>query len=290
MRILIIHSDNYHYEIVPSIIELFPEKILNIRENFKNIEFIIGYNYNNKDFEEYILETYKNVKFNKLYQLNFEEYDYIIYDSVYINRKKIEIKKDSLTEYYILHEICEEYNNIKNVIYLTPLSKKNSHLIPYILPYNNYKKIKTEIPILIIQGEINRRDFTKLSKLMEKFKNREFIVKIIGKSIDRNIPTCLLKYKEKIIYKPNLSYIDYHKEFLDIYAIMPLVEPSFNKKYFQNKLTSSISYGIGYNLKFFCFESLKIIYNIENCLTYINDIEMYENFDKLLNQFVIKSV
>jgi hypothetical protein len=285
MKILIIHSDNYHYEIVPSIIELFPKNILNINENFNNIEYTIGYNYNNKEFEEYIIETYKNIKFNKLYELNFEAYNYIIYDSVYKNRKNIEIKINSLKEYYILHEICNEYNDIKNIIYLTLLSKRNPYFIPYVLPYSTFNKIKTKVPILIVQGELNRRDFTKLAKLMKKFNNREFIVKIIGKSSDKEVPYCLLKYKNKIIYKPNLSYINYHKEFLDAYAILPLIEPSFNVNYFKNKLTSSISYGIGYNLIFFCFESLKIIYNIANCLTYVNDTEIYENFDKLLILF-----
>jgi hypothetical protein len=287
IKILIIHNYNFHYEIIESIINFFPTKILNLSNTHK-IFYDIKYNFNNTSFEEYINKNYNNINFTK------DEvciYDYIIYDTIYNTDK---LKLNNKKEYYILHSLNPKFNNINNIIYLMPFSKYNSYFIPYILPFNNLQKIKTDIPcladdssigkvpIFIIQGCLERRNLIQLTKIFEKYKNKDFFIKIIGKS-NNGLPKYLLKYQKKIIFRPNLNFIDYHKEFLDCTAILPLVEPDFNSDYFKNKLTSSISYGIGYNLKFFCFETFKYIYKLTNCITYCNDTEMLHNFNLLFN-------
>jgi hypothetical protein len=275
IKILIIHNYNFHYEIIESIIKFFPIKILNLSNTHK-IFFDIKYYFNNTSFEEYINKNYNNINFIKDEIYN---YDYIIYDTVYNTEK---IKLNNKKEYYILHNLNPKFNNIKNIIYLTPLAKYNNYFIPNILPFCNLPKIKTDIPILIIQGCLERRNLIQLTKIFEKYKDKDFIIKIIGKS-NNGLPKYLLKYQKKIIFKPNLNFLDYHKEFLDCSVIIPLIEPDFNNDYFKNKLSSSISYGIGYNLKFFCFETLKYIYKLKNCITYCNDTEMLQNFNLLFN-------
>lgn len=75
--------------------------------------------------------------------------------------------------------------------------------------------------------------------------------------------------------KNNLNFIDYHKEFLDAYCILPLISKETHPQYYNNKLTSSINYVRGYKLKCIIDEYLQEIYKLDNVEVYrdINDIE-----------------
>ena len=104
--------------------------------------------------------------------------------------------------------------------FLTPLSKSN-YIYADVLPYSN-DKIKSNIPIYVIQGNLNqnRRYLGLLEKILDQSYQYEFKIKLVGRG---HLPSELQKYKNKIVLKNNLNFIDFHKEFLDVYCILPLI-------------------------------------------------------------------
>ena len=68
---------------------------------------------------------------------------------------------------------------------------------------------------------------------------------------------------------------------------MPLIIRKTHYDYYYRKLTSSISYGIGYKLKFFIDKNLNDIYNLDKNDTYIfNDLtDVVDAFEKSLEDF-----
>ena len=92
---------------------------------------------------------------------------------------------------------------------------------------------------------------------------------------------------DKVIIKSNLNFIDYHKEFLNSYCILPLISKNTHKAYYTNKLTSSINYARGYKLKCLIDTDLQKIYNLNNVEIYndINDIII--SFNNTLKEFYL---
>ena len=184
--------------------------------------------------------------------------------------------------FYISHDAIKDLALYKNVYFLTPLAKSPKYILPCILP--SITKIKSTIPIFIIQGNIEekRRNYKSLIPIFEKYKNNDFIIKIVGRG---KLPNYLKPYIKKIVIKSNLDFINFHKQFSDVFCILPLIDDSFKHKYFTSKYTSTISYGLAYNLTFLCHSKLKKIYPIKKYKTYSNQDEMTEQFGVLLNNF-----
>ena len=123
-----------------------------------------------------------------------------------------------------------------------------------------------------------------LNKILDQSYQYDFIIKLIGKGY---LPKELDKHKNKIVLKNNLNFMDFHKEFLDAYCILPLISKETHPHYYYTKLTSSINYARGYKLKCIIDEDLQEIYKLDNVEVYrdINDIEScfintLENFYK----------
>ena len=276
IKLLIINSCNFHYEIIESVIVKYHE-ILNIDISTK-VEIYLEI-YNNPSFQKYITNKYPKIKFK-----NIKDYDYYINCTIYDKDfDKLDNSKQSVKR-YISHKISERLNTNPNVYFLSPLSK-NQYIYTDILPYSNEKKISS-IPIYVIQGNLNegRRYLELLNKILDQSYEYDFIIKLIGRG---NLPKELDKHKNKIVLKNNLNFIDYHKEFLDAYCILPLISKKTHPQYYNNKLTSSINYARGYKLKCIIDEDLQEIYKLDNVEVYrdINDIEScfintLENFYK----------
>jgi hypothetical protein len=99
------------------------------------------------------------------------------------------------------------------------------------------------------------------------------------------LPHELIKYKNRLILKNNLNFVDYHREFLDAYCILPLVTKKSHNHYYTTKLTSTINYAQGYNLKCLIDKDLQDIYNLKN-VEIFNDIKGISNaFAKTLESF-----
>lgn len=282
MKILYIrNSDKSHCEIIESIIvkheQIIKKKVdiiyLLIKEN-RNFK-------NSKNFKKYIKSKYPKIIFEVP-----KKYDYFIECTIYEKDYNLIKNKNPDKHFYISHRVCKIYNNMKNVYCLTPLS--NNYIYADILPYSNLKKQKTEYPIFCIQGVISkkRRNHKLLHLLLNHKTQYKFKIKIIGMG---KLPPELTKYKEKIILKSNLDFIDYHKEFLDCYCLLPLISKKTNPNYYDNQLTSSISYARGYSLKCLIDKDLQNIYNLPDVEIFINEHDICNKFENVLKDFYEKS-
>ena len=267
MKLLIVNHINCHYEIIESIIVKYYE-ILQIDKNTP-IDIYLSI-FDNFTFKNYIHNKYPNIKFQFI-----SDYDYYINCTIY-DKDFDNLEKNKSNKKYISHQITERLEKNKNVYFLTPLSKSN-FIYADILPYSN-NKIKSDIPIYIIQGCIasGRRNFDLLKKILDNTYNYKFIIKLIGYDYEYN--NQLEKYKNKIIIKSNLDFVDFHKEFLNAYCILPLISKNTHKHYYINKLTSTINYARGYELKCLIDKDLQNIYNL-------NNVEIYNNIDDIVSAF-----
>lgn len=274
IKLLIKNNVTYHYEIIESVIQKY-NKILNINITTQ-VDIYLSI-YPNPSFKEYINNKYPEIKFE-----NIKDYDYCINCTIYDNDfNNLDNNKDSVKK-YISHIITNRLKANPNVYFLTPLAHSN-FIYADILPYSD-KKYKSSIPIYLVQGNLNqgRRYLNLLNKILDQSYKYDFIIKLIGKG---NLPKELDKHKNRIILKNNLNFIDYHKEFLDAYCILPLISKKTHAQYYSNKLTSTINYARGYKLKCIIDKELQQIYKLNNVEIYndINDIVIY--FNKTLEQF-----
>jgi hypothetical protein len=274
----IVNYKNCHYEIIETIIVKY-HIILNIDKNTPiNIYLDI---LDNKCFKQYLSNKYPKIQFKYI-----QNYDYYINCTVYdADFNILDYNKNSVKK-YIAHEITCRLIANPNIFYLTPLSKTN-YIYADILPYTNNKKT-SDIPIYIIQGNLNqqRRYLNLLKIILHNSYRYKFIIKLIGKG---HLPNELKQYKDKIIVKKNLNFIDFHKEFLDAYCILPLISIKTHPHYYQNKLTSTINYARGYNLKCLIDKDLQKIYNLKNVEIYNNINDITSSFTKTLEQFYNKT-
>jgi len=275
-KLLIINTYPCHYEIIETVIINY-YKILEIDKTIPiKIYLYILYD---KSFINYINSTYPNIEFK-----NIDNYDYYINCTIYDKNYEY-IDKQKLNKKYISHEITDRLKKNPNVYFLTPLSNSN-FFYANILPFSNNKILST-VPIYIIQGNLNqnRRNLSLLTKILDKNYKYKFIIKLIGRG---HLPESLLKYKNKIVLKNNLNFIDYHKEFLDGYCILPLITKKTHPQYYTTKLTSTINYAYAYKLKCLIDKDLQNIYNLDNVEIFndINDIQSI--FEKSLEHFYNK--
>jgi hypothetical protein len=127
-----------------------------------------------------------------------------------------------------------------------------------------------------------RRNYDLLLKILNFEYKYKFKIKIIGRG---ELPKIFDTYSDIIDCKYNYDFINYHKEFLNCYCIIPLITKESHPEYYTKKLTSSINYGKAYNLKFLIDQDLQNIYKLDNVEVFkdVNDIN--EAFNKTLENF-----
>lgn len=279
-KLLIENNVGYHQEIVETVI-LDYYKLLNLDKSIPIEIFFHSTRPNSRiDFEKYIKGKYPEINFKKI-----NNYDYYINCTVYQRDLDNGLKIDSnvnSNKKYIAHEITDKLKANPNIYFLTPLSGEK-FIYADKLPFSD-EKIKTDIPVYIIQGSLykSRRNFNLLARILEKNYDYPFKIKLMGWG---DIPEDLIKYKEKIILKTNLSFINFHKEFIDGYCILPLISKKTHPNYYLNKLTSTINYAKGYNLKCLIDKDLQEIYNLENVEVFNNIDDITDSFEKTLEDF-----
>ena len=150
---------------------------------------------------------------------------------------------------------------LNNVFFACPF--QNVPYIPLtILPFQE-TIIKSSIPIYIIQGSFYRRDLTLVKMLCNLKTEFKFKIKLLGRGISNLAPI-----KDKLEIYNNLPFIEYHKHFTNAYCLIPCVNKQQFPRYYKDKLTSSIHYGIGYNLHFLIEEELYSLYNTPKSFVY----------------------
>ena len=276
---------DYHYEIIESIYEQYSQIILD------NLQFPIVYIdiIENKSFQDYFSKKYPNVIFQKPVN-NY--YDYCIdctYSTEYLNyyKEKSYYLNDN-KHFYIQHTIQPSDLDKKNIYYLTPLAKQR-YLSCHYLPFRNLLKKNQTVPIFILQGDVNyknkqkSRHYSLLCSVLKRNYYHDYKIKIIGRG--DTIPDEFLPFKDKIIFKSNLNFEDYHKEFLDGYAILTLTSKKYTPRYYKNCLTSSINYAKAYELYAIIDKDLQDIYHLSKAFIYEKEDDFTTIFEESLNYF-----
>jgi hypothetical protein len=279
--IIVIDNLNYgfHFEIIESIIQKY-NIILKINKNNENKIYLE--NINSNEYIHYINKIYPFIKINQ----KLDNYDYKIFSTFYFKElDKYSTQINNLTKYFfICHEVNDNLKKYSNVFYLTPLCKSNNFIYADVLPKLNQKSTKNNIPIYIVQGRIGtlRRNPTLLYHILNHSYNYNYKIKIIGRG---DLPKILEPFKDKIIFKKDLSFEDYHNEFNDAYCILPLITQKSHPQYYTDKLTSSISYAKAYNCKCLIDKDLQEIYQLNNVEVFNNENDITNAFMKTLKDF-----
>lgn len=269
IKILVNNNCKCHYEIIESV-------IVNVKEMFK-IEpqarvalflNVVG----NVPFRRYIKSKYPTVQFKQI-----NDYNHCVECTVYDRNIK---SCTNPKKRYIAHEVTPKLLENPLVYFLTPLAHHNV-ITANVLPYSNNVK-RGQLPIYIIQGSLDRRNHVLLDKILSAEYNNKFIVKLVGRG---RLPKVLEKHKHKLVLKTNLDFVQYHKEFLDAYCILPLLSIETHRHYYTRKLTSSINYASGYNLKCLIDKDLQNIYNLKNAEVFTNGDDIVDAFQKTLCDF-----
>jgi hypothetical protein len=282
MKIVIDNLDyGFHFEIIESLIVKY-NVICNISKN-NNYKIYLE-NIDSLEYIEYMNKKYPFIEINK----NIESYDYKIYSTFYYKNldEFIEKLNNPSKYFFICHEVNDNLKKYKNIYYLTPLCNSKNYIYADVLPKINNKK-KTEFPIYIIQGRIGtlRRTPSLLVNILKSTYKYNFKIKIIGCG---DYPKVLEPFREKIIFKKDLPFEDYHNEFNDVYCLLPLITKKTLPHYYSTKLTSSISYIKGYNLKCLIDKDLQDIYQLDNAEVFNNEKDISILFEKTLCDFYEK--
>lgn len=278
MIIFIYNQCNFHFEVIESIYLQY-HKI--IGKKIENPIFYLSFHLQNKSFYQYFIKKYPNIHIGKP-----SYYNYSINCTVY-TRNIHQIKRDG-KHFYVSHEFSDRLVPYKNIFFVFPRINDRYLSLEY-LPFREQSKKKTKIPIYIVQGNLNqyfRRNYHILVHILKQNYKYNFKIKLIGKGI---LPSILQPYKHKIILKNNLNFQDFHQEFLDGYAILPLISKEKQKHYYTHKLTSTINYAKAYNLKCIMDSDLYKLYPLTNSEVYSQEKSILTVFEKTLHDFYHKN-
>jgi hypothetical protein len=212
---------------------------------------------------------------------------------VYLTLPGCEFKKPEIFDwpntYYILHNYQADILTPSNVFYLAPHCQAklpNNYFIPDILPFSiksvSYPDRPQQVPItdgawILIQGRLTRR-VPALIKLIMKYtistssfqeqKLSTHLV-ILTKSND-----FILQSPGNIHLKINTDFWDFHQWSAKCNIIATIVSSQTHYDYYNSKLTSSISYGLAYKMRFLIDTDL---YNIYSQLLLSNNVGDEQN-------------
>ena len=178
--------------------------------------------------------------------------------------------------YYILHNYQANILTPSNVFYIAPHCQAklpNNYFIPDILPFSiksvSYSDRPQQVPItdgawILIQGRLTRR-VPALIKLIMKYTistsssegQPSIHLVILTKSND-----FILQSPPNVHLKTNTNFWDFHQWSAKCNIIATLVSPQTHNSYYNSKLTSSISYGMAYKMRFLIDTDLYNIYSI----------------------------
>lgn len=290
-----------HYECIESVIHYLPQILgtryeTEIRTNLENIRLILntvpepGFikyitTYRQQmisryGFADIIINPVEDVGYNENQDINK-----IIQNPtpgeirIFLTIPGCEFNKPEIfnwpNTYYILHNYKAKILTPSNVFYLAPHCQAklpNNYFIPDILPFSiksvSYPDRPQQVPItdgawILIQGRLNRR-VPALIKLIMKYiiattsiqSQPSINLVILTKSND-----VILQSPSNVHIKTNTNFWDFHQWSAKCNIIATLVSPQTHNSYYNSKLTSSISYGIAYKMRFLIDTDLYNIYS-----------------------------
>lgn len=312
-KVIIYNPVNYHYECIESVIHFLPQ-ILRGRVFDPQLEIILNICTQDAGFIKYIT-TYTSRMISryslgsiKIIDVNGntvsgntgnEQKQILIPSSESEARIVLTIPSESemkpISTYYepytyvISHYYFKSRPTIANIFYLAPhCGNPQQFFIPIVLPFSPESvshiprpQLDGSRPLnLLVQGEITRRSIQELRILID-------LVKISNKKLTnaahppvnlyiltRYNPIKSVKHPN-IIFKINKDFWEFNQIASQCDIILPLVSKRGNLEYFKTKLTSSISYGLGYHMQFIIDADLAKIYNLDitSCHTYSSSTE-----------------
>ena len=196
---------------------------------------------------------------------------------------------------FICHEedlFLEE--NATNVYFLTPRHKR--HILPSYFPptyttaqVESRSQANHKPPIFLVLGaffDSDKRNVPSLFHPLEKYQNYSFRIRFLGgeKSTDTK-ETMLQKLydmfpnntKDKIEISVSPDTLDFMTQVADADVILPLVDRAvfYNTHQGGNKLTSSVTWGLGFHKKMILYRPLADIFGIhEDNVTYFSCMAM----------------
>ena len=280
--VYICNNTIYHSEIVPSIIEKYQSIIRD--EDHSDKEYKIYLSFCLDPYLEGFVTYIKN-KFPEVILSIPEYYDYKIDCSVCPEGKSGLINDEY--HFYISH-IIHDYQQ-SNIFYLTPLCKQipdceNNYICCDVMPFYKRKCMNNNIPVFIVQCNIDLYpyDYNLLETILEtKFKQLYVIKLFVNEDLDPKFN----KYGDKLFIKKNLNFIEYHREMLDGYCILPLTSKETTPIYYETVHTSSINYGLGFDFHFMIDKDLNDIYHLEKTFVYDGKKNIVDAFRKSLEFF-----
>ena len=328
-RITIHNPVSCHYECIESVIHYLP-KILGTRygteihPNIASISLVLNI-VHEPGFIKYIT-TYRDQMINKygFADIIINQVNDVGYNSnpditqivqppatgeirIFLTLPGCEVAKFEVfnwpNTYYILHNYREAILTPGNVFYLAPHCKAklpNNYFIPDVLPFTaksvSYPDRPRQVPInegawILIQGRANRRVFEQI-KILIKFAMRQPIngkppINLVILSKSNNF---ISQHPPNIHLIINSDFWDFHQWAAKCNIIATLVSQQTHHTYYTRKLTSSISYGIAYQMHFLIDTALYNIYSdtLSSCFTYDNRHNFIKTLKRVLSSLPIE--
>ena len=249
-NVLIKNMVPYHFEIIESIIRtLVPAQC--------NTIYILQLP-PNPEFASYICKAYSKVKMISR-ETDAQHVTLHIHATVYPH--DMAVIKQNPNHIFVSHRVASALTALPNVWFLTPLAPTRWFLPSWLPPVER----NLQGCVLGIQGNIveGRRNFRSLIPLLQATSDLPYKIKIVGRG---ELPGYLKPWSHKIVIAANLNFIDFHKAFSNVTALLPLIDTEFKHGYFTDQLTSTISYAEAYHIPLIAHENLKRIY--ERCTTF----------------------
>ena len=293
MKIAYYEENKYHTEIIGFLLEYIIYKNSTTKELF---DIVI---YNDKDMSN-TLNYYKNkykfkIKNNLLINQDINDYKYIFIGTS-SNTQKID--QSILTDHnnriiYICHLKDDIRDYYKNIIVLTPLNIISELPISYIKPIHNLIKYENDNKIIkltriVIIGRFkdNNRDILDLINLINNYRQYNFEI-IICSRLEKFIPNDLINLSKeyptylKILIGLNSNELE--KIIINSKFICPLI--SNNSWYFKDRYSGNIALSFNYNKPLIIQNKLKDMYEIQNCVSYNENIsEIIEDLTNMSNE------
>ena len=183
---------------------------------------------------------------------------------------------------FICHESVPtvEGDHAKNVFWLTP--RHSRYIVPTFFPPTIVEKSKerlrrnpNKVPIFLVLGSFDsdKRNVASLQAALKAHRGRKFIVRFLGGQSAKSKNESLVKFvndsfpddSSKIQLMPNFDTFTFMSQVGEVDAVLPLVdETNFQTKYQEGrKLTSSVSWALGFGKKMVIYKQLAEVFNIE---------------------------
>lgn len=312
-KILISNNVPFHYDIIQSMIEKYDELLKIEKDSSDTIDLYMVDDYShvtpNLNFiqlKRYLSQKYK-IRF--IDSVDYSIYDYEIHGTAAKQSApetdggiRPEHMIDDNKRVYISHDVDEELLSFSNVMFLSNFGRED---IPMdrIFIVDRLPEVCVEkniIPNIVIQGSFVRskfdrtRDYSILEDILSIDYELDFKITIVGAwhQPDFNInefidmPRITDSNKNRINVLLNKDWKTFNSICANADLIAPLVSKKEQPHCFSNKITSSIFYGRGYQVRMFVDDDFVKAYNLtpEQSVVYNRD-RIQDSFKEFLEDF-----